>query len=72
MTKHGTSSTPEVVHVEHFTRVLGLHHVTASGIGVIIGAGIYILIGPATERAGALVWMSMIVSAVVCAFTALS
>jgi hypothetical protein len=33
MTTHGTSSTPEVVHVEHFTRVLGLHHVTASGIG---------------------------------------
>ena len=72
MTKRGTSSTREVLHGEHFTRVLGLHHVTASGIGVIIGAGIYILIGPATQRAGALVWMSMIVSAVVCAFTALS
>lgn len=57
---------------EKFTRVLGLHHVTASGIGVIIGAGIYILIGPATERAGAMVWMSMLVSAFVCAFTALS
>ncbi len=71
-TKRGTSSTREVLHGEHFTRVLGLHHVTASGIGVIIGAGIYILIGPATQRAGALVWMSMIVSAVVCAFTALS
>lgn len=72
MMKHGRPSTPEAVHVEHFTRVLSLHHVTASGIGVIIGAGIYILIGPATERAGAMVWMSMIVSAVVCAFTALS
>jgi len=72
MTKHGTSLTPEVSHPEHFNRVLGLHHVTASGVGVIIGAGIYILIGPATERAGAMVWMSMIVSAVVCAFTALS
>ena len=57
---------------EKFTRVLGLHHVTASGIGVIIGAGIYILIGPATERAGAMVWVSMLVSALVCAFTALS
>ena len=72
MKKHGTSLTPEVSHPEHFNRVLGLHHVTASGVGVIIGAGIYILIGPATERAGAMVWMSMIVSAVVCAFTALS
>ena len=57
---------------EKFTRVLGLHHVTASGIGVIIGAGIYILIGPATERAGSMVWLSMLVSALVCAFTALS
>jgi APA family basic amino acid/polyamine antiporter len=61
-----------VTQTEKFTRVLGLHHVTASGIGVIIGAGIYILIGPATERAGAMVWASMLVSALVCAFTALS
>ncbi len=62
----------QVTQTEKFTRVLGLHHVTASGIGVIIGAGIYILIGPATERAGAMVWASMLVSALVCAFTALS
>lgn len=71
MTTHGNASLPEPDD-QQFTRVLGLSHVTASGIGVIIGAGIYILIGPATERAGAMVWMSMLVSAVVCAFTALS
>ena len=52
--------------------MLGLTHVTASGIGVIIGAGIYVLIGPATERAGALVWLSLIVASALCALTAFS
>jgi basic amino acid/polyamine antiporter, APA family len=46
--------------------------VTASGIGVIIGAGIYILIGPATERAGGLVWASLLVASLLCALTAFS
>ncbi len=52
--------------------MLGLWHVTASGVGVIIGAGIYILIGPATERAGGLVWASLLLSALLCALTAFS
>lgn len=41
-------------------------------MGVIIGAGIYILIGPATERAGGLVWASLLLSAALCALTAFS
>ncbi len=45
---------------------------TASGIGVIIGAGIYILIGPATERAGGLVWASLLAASLLCALTAFS
>jgi len=49
-----------------------LWHVTASGVGVIIGAGIYILIGPATQRAGGLVWASLLLSAILCALTAFS
>lgn len=57
---------------DNFTRSLGLIHLTASGIGVIIGAGIYILIGPATERAGGLVWASMLLASVLCALTAFS
>ncbi len=52
--------------------MLGLPHVTASGVGVIIGAGIYILIGPATERAGGLVWLSLLVASLLCALTAFS
>lgn len=57
---------------DKFNRVLGLSHVTASGVGVIIGAGIYILIGPATERAGAMVWASLLLASVLCALTAFS
>jgi hypothetical protein len=35
--------------------VLGLFEVTAGGIGIIIGAGIYVLLGAATAEAGPLV-----------------
>ena len=45
---------------------------TASGVAVIIGAGIYVLLGPAAADAGGLVWLSFIVAAVLCALTAFS
>lgn len=51
---------------------LSLVHVTASGVGIIVGAGIYVLLGPATERAGGLVWLAFLLSAMLCALTALS
>lgn len=57
---------------DRFDRVLGLGHLTASGIGVIIGAGIYVLLGPATAEAGALVWASFLVAGLLSALTALS
>lgn len=53
-------------------RVLSLTDVTASGVGIIVGAGIYVLLGPATERAGGLVWLAFALSAALCAVTALS
>lgn len=53
-------------------RVLGLVHVVASGVGIIVGAGIYVLLAPAAEDAGGLVWLSFLISAVVCVFTAMS
>jgi len=52
--------------------VLGLGHVTASGVAVIIGAGIYVLLGPAAADAGGLVWLSFVVAAGLCALTAFS
>lgn len=53
-------------------RVLGLTEVTAGGVGIIIGAGIYVLLGAATAHAGALVWLAFLLAAVMSALTGLS
>jgi basic amino acid/polyamine antiporter, APA family len=53
-------------------RRLGLFAATMTGVGVIIGAGIYVLIGVAAEHAGNAVWISFILAAVAAAFTAVS
>lgn len=53
-------------------RELGLPQVTASGIGIIIGAGVYVLLGAATAEAGAGVWLSFGVAGVLSLLTALS
>ena len=53
-------------------RVLGLLELTASGVGIIIGAGIYVLLGAATDEAGSAVWASFGLAAVLCGLTALS
>src|SRR5262245_62660719 len=53
-------------------RVLGLVEVTAGGVGIIIGAGIYVLLGAATGEAGSLVWVAFLGAAVLSALTGLS
>jgi len=53
-------------------RRLGFWEVTLSGIGIILGAGIYALIGAAAGTAGNAVWLSFVISALVAFFTALS
>jgi len=53
-------------------RVLGLAEVTAGGIGIIIGAGIYVLVGSAAAEAGASVWMAFAIAAGISFLTALS
>lgn len=53
-------------------RTLGFWDVTAGGVGIIIGAGIYVLIGAATARAGAAVWAAFVLAAVLSALTGLS
>ena len=55
-----------------FERSLGLVQVTTSGVALIIGAGVFVLLAPATERAGGLVWASFVVAAVLCALSAFS
>jgi len=53
-------------------RELGLTQVTASGVGIIIGAGIYVLLSSATAQAGASVWLAFVVAGGLSALTALS
>lgn len=56
----------------HLRRVLGFWQVTAGGVGIIIGAGIYVLIGAAAKDAGTGVWMAFLLAAGLCALTGLS
>jgi len=57
---------------DSFKRVLGLPQVTMSGVAVIIGAGIFVLLGPATREAGGAVWLSFVTAGVLSALTAFS
>lgn len=53
-------------------RELGLFSVTVAGIGIILGAGIYALMGLGAGETGNTIWLSFLISAVVAAFTGLS
>lgn len=53
-------------------RELGLFEVTMYGIGIILGAGIYVLIGQAAGEAGNSLWMAFILSATLAGLTGLS
>jgi APA family basic amino acid/polyamine antiporter len=53
-------------------RTLGLWSVTLSGVGVIVGAGVYVLIGAVAGEAGNASWLSFLAAGVVAAFTASS
>ena len=43
-------------------RTVGPLQATLSGIGIILGAGIYALIGPVAEKAGDALWLSFLIS----------
>jgi len=53
-------------------RELGPFEVTISGIGIILGAGIYALIGRGAALAGNALWLSFAISATIAVFTGLS
>jgi len=53
-------------------RALGLWEATACGVGIILGAGIYALIGKATGLAGNATWIAFIIAAFVSGLSALS
>ncbi|MBN1502069.1 amino acid permease [Candidatus Woesearchaeota archaeon] len=53
-------------------RDLGLFDATIAGVGIIVGAGIYVLIGAAAGHAGNGLWISFLISAFVAYLTGLS
>lgn len=53
-------------------RSLSLWQVTISGVGIVVGAGIYVLVGEAASEAGSLLWASFLIAALLSAFTGLS
>jgi len=53
-------------------RELSLWQVTIAGVGIILGAGIYALIGVAAGTAGNAIWLAFLISAVVAGLTGLS
>ncbi|MBT4576983.1 amino acid permease [Candidatus Woesearchaeota archaeon] len=54
------------------SRELNLWQVTVAGVGIILGAGIYALIGVAAAGAGNAIWLAFLISAIVAAFSGLS
>ncbi|WAC04724.1 MAG: amino acid permease [Methanoregula sp.] len=57
---------------EALRRELGLVAVTLSGVGIILGAGVYALIGQAAGLSGNAVWLAFALAALLAAFTGLS
>jgi len=53
-------------------RALGLFDVTVASVGIILGAGIYALIGLAAQSSGNATWLSFLITAVIAIFTGLS
>lgn len=53
-------------------REIGLWQVILAGVGIILGAGIYVLIGRASALSGNALWISFLISALVAMFTGLS
>ena len=53
-------------------RTLGLWQVSVSGIGIILGAGVYALVGPAAGLAGNALWLAFLLAAIAAGLTAYS
>ena len=53
-------------------RELGLFQTTLAGVGIILGAGIYVLIGAAAGITGNSIWLAFVIGAIVSLFTGFS
>ncbi|MFA5381761.1 MAG: APC family permease [Candidatus Micrarchaeia archaeon] len=58
--------------MKRLKRALGFWELTLTGIGIILGAGIYVLIGQAAGLSGNMVWLSFVIAGIVAALTGLS
>jgi len=57
---------------QSLNRVMGPVHLVLIGIGCIVGAGVYVITGPAAaEYAGPAIMLSFVMAAFACGFTAL-
>lgn len=59
-------------HPDHLLRALNTPLLTLYGLGVTVGAGIYVLVGATTAEAGIYAPISFLIAAIVVAFTAFS
>jgi basic amino acid/polyamine antiporter, APA family len=66
------ASTRELGKTPALRRTLGVWQVSIAGIGVILGAGVYALIGPAAGHAGNALWLAFALSGVAAGLTAFS
>ena len=53
-------------------RELGLFELAATGVGIILGAGIYVIIGKAAGLAGSAIWIPFLLGALAASLTGLS
>lgn len=58
--------------VPRLKQSLRLWQLVASGVGIVVGAGIYVLVGQAAADAGGLLWVSFLVAGALAALTGLS
>lgn len=52
-------------------RSIGLFGAVAYGVGTIVGAGVYALMGPGVANAGNAVWLAFLLAAIIASFTGL-
>ncbi len=52
-------------------RSIGLFGAVAYGVGTIVGAGVYALMGPGVANAGNAVWLAFVLAAIIASFTGL-
>jgi APA family basic amino acid/polyamine antiporter len=70
--KRRSASARTVAASPSLRRTLGVWRVSLTGIGVILGAGVYALIGPAAAQAGNAMWLSFVLAGITAGLTAYS